>query len=76
VFKINQRILKVALAKKGLPAIAVARSLGIHHTTLSRWVRGWYEVPLNYRSKLAEILEVKLNELFPENNGGPEQNDN
>lgn len=65
----NERAFNIALARKNLSAIAVAREIGIHHTTLSRWVRGWYPVPLNYRSKLAEVLELAINDLFPPEGG-------
>ena len=65
---INQRAFNIALAKLEIPGIAVAKELGIHHTTLSRWVRRWYPVPDHYRPKLAEILEIKVSELFESEN--------
>ena len=67
---IHEREFNIALARKGLAAIAVARELGVHHTTLSRWVRGWYPVPKKYQSQIAEILEVHVDELFGERSNG------
>lgn len=58
--------LRIALARKNLSQIAVARALGVDHGTFSRWKR-WYPVPKRYRSKLAAILGVSENKLFPEN---------
>lgn len=61
---IDRRTYEISLARKGLSSIAVAHEIGVHHTTLSRWVRGWYPVPLNFRSRLAEVLELPEKELF------------
>lgn len=62
--KIDEKIFRIALARLGIPAIAVANELGIHHTTFSRWLRGWYPVPEKLQPRLAEILEVRVDELF------------
>ncbi|PIR24839.1 MAG: hypothetical protein COX62_05810 [Deltaproteobacteria bacterium CG_4_10_14_0_2_um_filter_43_8] len=64
--KLNERSYQIALARKGFSSIAVSIEIGIHHTTLSRWVRGWHEVPKNFRSRLAEVLEVNESDLFTE----------
>lgn len=63
--QINEKEFHLALARKGIPAIAVAREIGVHHTTFSRWIRGWYPIPEKYKSQIAEILEVKVETLFP-----------
>lgn len=60
----NTKIFWVALARLDKPAIWVARELGVNQATVSRWVRGWHPVPLNFRSRLAEVLEVPEAELF------------
>lgn len=62
----NNEILRVALAKKNMPQIALARALGIDHGTFSRWKRGWYSVPIKYRARLAQLLGVEESDLFPE----------
>ncbi len=54
----------MALAKKGIPAIALARRIGVHHSTMSMWARGHYSVPDKYKSKIAEELEVEESQLF------------
>lgn len=61
----NRKLLRIALAHKGVPQIAVARLLGVDNGTFSRWARGWYQVPVRYRAQLAGILEVSEEELFP-----------
>ncbi len=60
----NEQTLRVALAKKGIPQVALARMIGVDHSTFSRWKKGWYPVPEKYRSKLAKILNVRKSELF------------
>lgn len=66
--------LRIALARKNLTQIAVARSLGVDHGTFSRWKR-WYPVPKRYRSKLAAILGVSENRLFPKNGDASSRGD-
>jgi transcriptional regulator with XRE-family HTH domain len=61
---VNPKVFRFALAKMGIPAIRVARLLGIHHSTLSYWENGHYPVPFEQRSKLSEILNVSVEELF------------
>lgn len=61
---IAERIFQIALAKKGTAAIAIACEIGVHHTTLSRWVRNWYPIPEKYQQRLVEVLEVPRCELF------------
>lgn len=60
----NQKVFKIALAKEGLTAVAVARILGIHHSALSLWFNGHYAVPEKYREPLAQLLHVSIDELF------------
>lgn len=62
----NTKLLRIALAKKEMPQIAVARAIGVDHSTFSRWTRGWYPVPDQYRKKLAEVLGVDEASLFPD----------
>ncbi|MBI2335718.1 MAG: helix-turn-helix transcriptional regulator [Deltaproteobacteria bacterium] len=59
-----EKVYLLALARLGLSSIAVAHELGVHHSTLSRWVRNWYPVPIAFRGRLAEILELNTQELF------------
>lgn len=63
---LNKHEFRIALARKNLSAIAVAHEIGVHHTTLSRWVRGWYPIPEEYQSKIAKVLEIKIHDLFTE----------
>ena len=63
----NQKIFKIALAKEGLTAVALARLLGIHHSILSLWVNGHYPVPEKHREPLARALNVTQAELFTDN---------
>lgn len=64
--QINRRVFEIALARQGRPSIAVAREIGIHHSTMSRWVRGWYPVPQQLRHRLAAVLDLSIAELFSE----------
>lgn len=63
----NQKNFYIALIKLDQPQIWVAQELDIDPATVSRWVRGWQPVPKKYQSKLAEILEVRLEDLFSSN---------
>lgn len=63
---LNPKAFKIALAQAELPAIAVARELGVHHSTISCWARGYYSVPEKYHSSLLSILKVSSADLFLE----------
>lgn len=58
-------IFRVALARLNLPAIAIARRVGVHHSVLSAWVHGYYDVPRRFRRRLAKALRVRTPDLFP-----------
>lgn len=60
----NEKIFRIQLAKLNKPAIWVAYELGIDPSVVSRWVRGWTNVPNDIKPKLAEILEVPQDHLF------------
>ncbi len=62
----NTTLFRIALAKAGLPAIAIARKIGVHHSTLSCWVRGYYLVPEHQRLKISKLLNLSVDQLFPE----------
>lgn len=64
---INEREFEIALARKGTTSIEVARELGLHHSTLSRFKRGHYPIPKEMATRLAEILEISTNLLFEKN---------
>lgn len=62
----NEQALRIALAKLNLPQIALAKRIGVDASTFSRWRRGWYPVPQEYRTHLIKILKVDERDLFPD----------
>lgn len=61
----DQRIFKISLAQRGFSQIALANRVGVHPSTLSRYVRGWQTVPDNMRDRLSKALGVSVARLFP-----------
>ena len=57
-------ILKEARIKKGLSVIEVARALGIDRTTYFRYENNQVKnIPIQNLLKLADILDINLNEI-------------
>ena len=57
--------LKLSRVKSGIKAWRLASIVGIHPTKLSHYETGRNRCPANIRYKLAEVLEVPVDELFP-----------
>jgi len=60
----NQQVFRIALARKGIPQIALAKEIGIHPSTMNRYVKGWFQVPTEIQEKIAKTLGVSVETLF------------
>lgn len=60
------RRIKAARAAAELEQADVARALGTHRVTVSRWERGASAVPTEDRAKLAKVLKATEAQLWPE----------
>jgi putative transcriptional regulator len=58
--------LKVVLAEKNLSSKWLAEQLGKNEATVSRWCTNDVQPPIKTFIKIAEILEIKLINLFKE----------
>ena len=63
--------IKKYLDKRGLKSIWVAEQIGCHPSEFSNWVRGERRPNLPRAMKLANLLNCKVEDLFPEEQ--PEQ---
>lgn len=61
---INKKKLKISLARMGIPACGMAKSLGIDRATLSRICNGWIEPPPEIKKKIAEHLGLRVSDLW------------
>lgn len=61
----NKKRFKLALVELGVPADGLARKIGIDRATLSRIVNGWIKPTPAIKHRIAESLQVDMNELFP-----------
>lgn len=62
----DEKVFRVALARLGQPQIWVAHKLDRDPATVNRWARNWQQVPEQMQSRIAELLEVRMTELFPD----------
>ncbi len=60
----DKQTFQIALVKKGMPACALAKHLGIDRSTMSRIVNGWTEPTSDIKKRMSEILEVGEEDLF------------
>ncbi len=56
--------LKLKQALAGHKAYKVAQQIGIHHSTLSKFISGLQEPTEDQKKKLAKILGKSVKELF------------
>lgn len=59
----SKTLFEVAMASKDITGAEIARKLGVSDTVVSHWKHGRLYVAEKYRSQLAEILEVRIDEL-------------
>lgn len=57
-------VFEVAMAAKGLTGAKIARLLCVSDPVVSNWKRGHLYVPQKYRSRIAELLGLPIEELF------------
>ncbi|MBJ7880497.1 helix-turn-helix transcriptional regulator [Gelidibacter salicanalis] len=62
--KVNINRLKVVLAEKNLSSKWLAEQLEKNETTVSRWCTNDVQPPIKTFLKIANVLEVKLTNLF------------
>lgn len=60
--KINR--IKVVLAEKNKPNKWLVEQLGVAPTTVSKWVTNKCQPPMETFMKIAQLLEVDINELL------------
>jgi DNA-binding Xre family transcriptional regulator len=60
----NINRLKVVLAEKNLPNKWLVEQLGVSPTTVSKWVTNTSQPPMETFMKIAQLLEVDINELL------------
>lgn len=60
--------LKVALIEQGTPAYKTAMAVGIHHTTLSKFISGIQDPTQEEKENLAKTLNRPVTDLFPPSN--------
>jgi DNA-binding XRE family transcriptional regulator len=58
--------LKLKILESGRPQIGLAKDLGISEAWLSRIVKGWVNPDNQLKEKIAEVLECRVDEVFPE----------
>ena len=64
--KVNINRLKVVLAEKNLSSKWLAEQLENNEATVSRWCTNDVQPPIKTFLKIAEVLNVKLTNLFNE----------
>ena len=60
----NINRLKVVLAEKNVPNKGLVEHLGVSPTTVSKWVTNTSQHPIETFMKIAQLLEVDINELL------------
>jgi DNA-binding Xre family transcriptional regulator len=60
----NINRLKVVLAEKNKPNKWLVEQLGVSPTTVSKWVTNTSQPPMETFMKIAQLLEVDINELL------------
>lgn len=63
-------IFEFAMESKGITGAEISRALGVSEAVVSHWKRGRVYIPSKYRSQVAEILGVRIDELI-DNRGVP-----
>ena len=61
---INRKNYKIALAIKGWTQGKLAKRLGVDPSSMSRWAKNWYELPLTHRVRLSHLLNINYKDLF------------
>ena len=58
--------LAVAMHRSGISGAEISRALGVGEAMVSHWKQGRMYIPSKYRSTLAELLGVHIDELVDE----------
>lgn len=58
--------LKMAIIESGKSQELIAQRCGIHYSTVSRIVRGWYVPDDEQKKAIAKELKRPVHDLFPE----------
>jgi len=65
----NKQTFQIALLKKGVPACALSKVLGIDRATISRIVNGWITPTEKQKKEICKYLGVSVDEIFTEDSG-------
>lgn len=58
--------IELAMARRGVSNIKLARTLGVSEGSTSAWKRGYVCVPKKHRQKLADFLGVAASDILDE----------
>lgn len=58
--------IELAMARRGVSNIKLARTLGVSEGSTSAWKRGYVCVPKKHRQRLAEALGVEVDDILDE----------
>ncbi len=58
--------IELAIARRGVSNIKLARTLGVSEGSTSAWKRGYVCVPKKHRQKLADFLGVAVSDILDE----------
>ncbi len=61
--------LKIAIVQSGIKSYKVAAKIGWHPSKLSCVINGVYEPTADEKYQLANVLGVKIGDIFPEREG-------
>lgn len=64
-------LVRQARKKAGITQAALAERLGINHTTVAQWERGWSVPLLEKRLDLAQILGIPIDRIVPRADSDP-----
>ena len=62
-------VLKMRILKSGKKQIALAHEIGVPEPVFSKIVNGWIRPKQSVKNKIAEALNCKPEDIFPENGG-------
>ncbi len=58
--------IELAMARRGVSNIKLARTLGVSEGSTSAWKRGYVCVPKKHRQRLADFLGVAVSDILDE----------
>lgn len=68
--------LKKIMQEKNITNYRLAKILGVHPTTIKNWLESYTEPKFDMIDKIADVLDISIDELISENEGSKEDIDN